>query len=86
MLRILIGMAIGAGIGGLIGWSQVLCFDGACPLTGSWAGGAMLGAFLGFMLSGGCPACSGGACALPKGKREAADTEADIDDGNVSNR
>lgn len=40
-------------VGGFIGHSQVLCFNGTCPLTGSWFGGAAIGGVLGFVASGG---------------------------------
>ena len=46
---ILIGGAIGAGVG----YSQIFCPDGQCALTGSWFGGALLGAWLGMLFSGG---------------------------------
>ncbi len=44
---------IGAGIGAAIGYSQVLCPDGQCALTGSWYGGALIGGMLGMMFTGG---------------------------------
>lgn len=52
-MKKLIAILIGAGIGAAIGYSQVLCIGGQCPLTGSWYGGAALGGLLGLVLTGG---------------------------------
>jgi hypothetical protein len=82
MVRTLIGIGIGAVVGGVVGYSQILCFDGTCPLTGSWVGGALIGGFLGMMVTGGCPACCGGACALPQRKRD----EEPADGGDVQSQ
>lgn len=50
---------VGAVIGGLIGWSGLLCPNGACAITGTWVGGALFGAFGGMAIAGGgCPACA----------------------------
>lgn len=57
------GLITGAVIGGLVGYSQILCPDGQCALTGSWYGGAAVGGLAGMiLLGGGC--CAGGACAV----------------------
>ncbi len=52
-MRMLIGIIVGAGIGAAVGYSQILCFNGQCPLTGSWQGGALIGGWLGLLLAGG---------------------------------
>ncbi len=49
MLR-MIGAIVGAGAGGWVGHARLLCFDGQCPLTGSWWGGALIGGLLGLLL------------------------------------
>lgn len=66
MSKRLLGLGIGAVIGGVVGYMQWLCPDGSCALTGSWLGGAFIGGWLGMLLLGGCPACAGGACELPR--------------------
>ena len=48
-----VAILIGAGLGAAIGYSQFLCPDGTCPLTGSWYGGAVIGGMLGLMFTGG---------------------------------
>lgn len=53
MWRQIAGLLGGAVIGGAVGYSQVLCPNGACVFTGSWYGGAMFGGLLGLMLLGG---------------------------------
>ncbi len=59
----LIGLGIGAIIGGIVGYSQILCTaTGACPITGSWYGAAIFGGILGFVIAGGCPVCSASKC------------------------
>jgi len=66
----------GAAAGGLIGWSGVLCGDGSCSITGTWAGGAVFGGLLGLGFAGrGCPSCA----FLPREarpEREATDRDA----------
>jgi len=52
VLKSTLGVAMGAGLGSAIGYSQLLCPDGGCPLTGSWYGGAMFGAIMGLALTG----------------------------------
>lgn len=49
----MLGVLIGAGIGAAIGYSQFLCPDGQCALTGSWYGGALVGGMLGTVFTGG---------------------------------
>jgi len=46
-------IAVCAGIGAALGYSQILCPNGQCALTGSWQGGALLGGVIGMMFSGG---------------------------------
>jgi len=49
----------GATVSGLIGWSGILCADGACAITGSWTGSAVFGGLIGLAIAGrGCPACA----------------------------
>jgi hypothetical protein len=48
MLRVLIGIGIGAGIGALLGYFGQ-CSSGACPLTATWWRGALYGATLGLL-------------------------------------
>lgn len=61
-----IGLGVGLLAGGVLGYTQVLCPDGQCAISGSWYGGALLGGVLGFWLLGGCPACSQGACRVDR--------------------
>lgn len=49
MLTTALGVMIGAGIGAGVGASQVLCPDGGCVFTGTWAGGAFIGAAFGLL-------------------------------------
>lgn len=44
-------IALFAGLGALIGYSQVLCPDGSCAMTGSWPGGAAIGGVLGYVVA-----------------------------------
>lgn len=49
----------GATVGGLVGWSGILCFNGTCAITGSWMGGAVFGGLIGLAIAGrGCPSCA----------------------------
>jgi len=52
-VRSIIIIAVCAAAGAAIGYSQVLCPNGQCALTGSWQGGALLGAVIGLLFSGG---------------------------------
>jgi hypothetical protein len=61
-MRQLIGAIIGAAIGGILGYTQVLCPGGTCAITGSWYGGALFGGMFGLFISGGCPLCSTSSC------------------------
>jgi len=49
----IIGVGIGAMLGGVAGYVNMLCMTGTCPLTGSWQGGAMIGGVFGLALLGG---------------------------------
>jgi hypothetical protein len=49
-------IAAGALIGGGIGFSQILCPDGQCMITGSWFGGGTIGGLLGYAAAGLLPA------------------------------
>jgi len=49
----------GALVGGILGWSGVLCGNGTCSLTGSLSGGVMFGGLVGLAVAGrGCPTCA----------------------------
>jgi hypothetical protein len=50
MLRILMGLGIGAGIGALMGYFGQ-CSSGTCPLTSTWWRGAIYGAVMGLVFS-----------------------------------
>lgn len=49
-LRIIIGMSIGAVLGGLMGYFGK-CVSGTCPLTSTPLRGMLYGAFLGLLIS-----------------------------------
>jgi hypothetical protein len=50
MLRALIGLGVGAALGGLLGaFGQ--CTSGTCPLTSNWWRGALYGAVMGLVFS-----------------------------------
>ena len=53
VVKKVLGILIGAAAGAALGFSQVLCPDGQCALTGSWYGGAFLGGLLGMVVTGG---------------------------------
>jgi thioredoxin 1 len=62
-VRLILGILIGAGIGGLMGYFGK-CASGACPLTANPLRGAFFGALIGILL-----ACSITGCSLgPYGK------------------
>lgn len=42
-MKTLLGVIAAAAVGGIIGYSQVLCPGGTCAITGSWYGGAVFG-------------------------------------------
>jgi len=50
MLRFVIIIAIGAGIGALLGYFGQ-CSSGTCPLTSTWWRGAIYGGFLGLLFA-----------------------------------
>ncbi len=50
MNKRIIGPVAGAIIGGIVGHSQILCFGGQCIISGTWIGGALLGAIVGYLL------------------------------------
>jgi hypothetical protein len=50
MLRIVIGLGIGAGIGALLGYFGQ-CSSGTCPLTSTWWRGAIYGGVMGLLFS-----------------------------------
>lgn len=62
-VRIILGILIGAGIGGLMGYFGK-CASGACPLTANPLRGAFFGAMLGFLFA----ATLGGGSAATYGK------------------
>ncbi len=74
-MRRILGLVLGAVAGGVLGYSQVLCPGGTCPLTGSWLGGALLGGALGLLIAGGCPACKTTTCRPPEPKNAEPPTE-----------
>ena len=47
LIKTLAGIALFALAGGAIGYSQVLCPNGGCDITGTPYGGALFGGFLG---------------------------------------
>lgn len=51
-IKPILGVALGSGLGAAIGYSQLLCPDGQCQITGSWYGGALFGGILGMALIG----------------------------------
>jgi len=50
LLRILLPIAIGAGLGALLGYFGQ-CSSGTCPLTSTWWRGALYGGFFGLLLA-----------------------------------
>ena len=50
MLRVVLPVLIGAGLGALMGWFGE-CSSGTCPLTSTWWRGALYGGTLGFLFS-----------------------------------
>jgi hypothetical protein len=47
----LLGLLAGILLGAWLGHTQWLCWNGHCPLTGTWLGGAILGGLVGFLLA-----------------------------------
>lgn len=50
ILRPVLGLLIGAGLGATIGYFGQ-CFSGACPLTSTWWRGAICGGSMGLLLA-----------------------------------
>jgi hypothetical protein len=50
VLHVLLAVAIGAGLGSLLGYFGQ-CSSGTCPLTSTWWRGALYGGFIGLMLA-----------------------------------
>jgi hypothetical protein len=50
LLRLIIGVALGAGVGAALG-ALGRCTSGACPLTSTWWRGALYGAVMGLLLA-----------------------------------
>jgi hypothetical protein len=49
------GAIVGAAIGAGVGYSQIMCPDGGCAITGTWFGGAAMGGAMGFAAIGVLP-------------------------------
>jgi len=49
-VKILIGVAVGALLGGLLGSTRT-CADGGCPLTSNWRRGSLWGAGMGLLVA-----------------------------------
>ena len=57
-MKQILAILIGAGLGATIGYSQIFCPDGTCPLVGSWYGGAVIGGIVAVIMilsTGSCP-------------------------------
>lgn len=52
LIKTLLGVGLFAAVGAAIGYSQILCFNGECPLTGSPYGGALFGGAIGLAIMG----------------------------------
>jgi hypothetical protein len=50
VVRLLIAVAIGAGLGALLGYFGH-CSSGTCPLTSTWWRGALYGGFIGLLMA-----------------------------------
>lgn len=53
LLKTLAGIGLFALVGGAVGYSQILCGDGGCAITGSPYGGAVFGGVLGMAVMSG---------------------------------
>ena len=70
-MKQILAILIGAGLGATIGYSQIFCPDGTCPLVGSWYGGAVIGGMVGLMFTGGgCASSTDSGCQLPPAEVE----------------
>jgi len=49
------GAMVGSVVGAGVGFSQLLCPDGGCAITGTWFGGAAMGGAMGFAVVGMLP-------------------------------
>lgn len=49
------GAMVGSVVGAGVGFSQLLCPDGGCAITGTWFGGAAMGGAMGFAAVGMLP-------------------------------
>jgi hypothetical protein len=65
-MRRIIGLVVGAALGSGLAYYYGTCSTGACPLTSSWIGGAIVGGLLGMFVVGGCPVCSVTSCRTDK--------------------
>lgn len=53
LLKTIAGMSLFALVGGAIGYSQILCADGGCAITGTSYGGAFFGGMIGLAVMSG---------------------------------
>jgi len=53
MMKTLLGIGLFAAGGAAIGYSQILCFNGQCAITGTPYGGALFGGVLGLAIMSG---------------------------------
>lgn len=49
-VRVFVTVAIGAGLGALVGYFGQ-CSSGTCPLTSTWWRGALYGGFIGLLMA-----------------------------------
>jgi hypothetical protein len=50
VVRVVVTVAIGAGLGALVGYFGQ-CSSGTCPLTSTWWRGALYGGFIGLLMA-----------------------------------
>ena len=53
LIKTIAGIGLFALVGGAIGYSQILCADGGCAITGTPYGGAFFGGMLGLAVMSG---------------------------------
>lgn len=53
LIKTLLGIGLFAAAGGAIGYSQILCFNGQCQITGTPYGGAFFGGLIGLAVMSG---------------------------------